>query len=89
MRKFPALLAAAAVLAASTAASAEQLAERVDRPITSVSSVVRHVEERPDFGAYSSVRYNPQTRAYIVFYTTKDGASEMVVIDAITGREKS
>lgn len=89
MRKFPAWLAAAAVLAASTAASAEQLAERVDRPITSVSSVVRHIEERADFGAYSSIRYNPQTRSYIVFYTAKNGASEMVVIDAITGQERS
>ena len=88
MKKYPAWLAAAAVLAASTGASAEQLAERVDRPITSVSSVVRHVEERADFGAYSSIRFNPQTRTYVVFYTTKSGASEIVVIDAITGQER-
>jgi len=89
MRKYPAWLAAAAVLAASTAASAEQLAERVDRPIASVSSVMRHVEERTDFGTYSSIRYNPAARSYVVYYTAKDGTPEMVVIDAITGREKS
>lgn len=89
MRKYPAWLAAAAVLAASTAASAEQLAERVDRPIESVSSVVRHVEARADFGSYSGVHYNPQAHAYVVFYTAKDGTPQLVVIDALTGKEGS
>lgn len=89
MKKYPAWLAAAAVLAASTAASAEELAERVERPISSVSSAVKQVEAREDFGAYTSVHYNPQTRSYVVFYTTKSGATEMVIIDAVTGAERS
>lgn len=89
MRKYSAWLAAAAVLAASTAASAEQLAERVDRPIAAVSSVVKQVEERADFGAYSSVRYNPVAHSYVVYYTAKNGTPEMVVIDAITSQERS
>ena len=88
MTKFKALWTAAAVLAASSAASAEQLAERVARPIESVSSVVKRVEARDDFGAYSAIHYNRQTRAYEVLYRAKDGSPRLLVIDAVTGKER-
>lgn len=88
MTKFKALWMAAAVLAASSAASAEQLAERVVGPIETVSSVVKRIEARSDFGAYSAMHYNRQTKAYEVIYKTKDGSPRLVIIDAVTGKER-
>ena len=89
MTKFKALWTAAAVLAASSAASAEQLAERVVGPIETVSSVVKRVEARNDFGAFSAIHYDRQTKAYEVLYKAKDGSSRLVTIDAVTGKERS
>ena len=86
--KFKALWMAAAVLLATSAASAEQLAARVDGPIESVSNVVERIEARNDFGAYASVHYNLKTRSYEVRYTAKDGTPRHVVIDARTGKER-
>ena len=87
MTTFKALMAATAVLAASSVASAEQLAERVDRPIQTVSSVMQSVESRSDYGRYMAVHYDRGNRAYAVLYATKDGAPKLVVIDAVTGKE--
>jgi hypothetical protein len=88
MMKFKALATAAAVLAASSAASAEQLAERVDRPFETVSSVVQRVESRDDYASHAAIHYNRDSRTYQVLYTAKDGSPKLVVIDATTGEEK-
>ena len=83
-----ALMTAAAVLAASSAASAEQLAERVDRPFTTVSSVMQRVEARGDYASHAAIHYDREDRSYQVLYTAKDGSPKLVVIDAVTGNEK-
>jgi uncharacterized iron-regulated membrane protein len=88
MTKFKALLTAAAVLAVSAAASAEELAARVDRPIESVTNVVKRVEARDDYAAYSAIHYNRAARSYEVRYTAKDGSPKLLIIDAVTGEER-
>jgi len=86
MTVLKALLTASAIaLVASTAASAEQLAERVDRPLQSVSGVINRVEARADFGAFSAIHYDRAKRSYEILYTAKNGTPKLLIINAVTG----
>lgn len=87
MTKLKTLLATAAAVLVSFAASAEELAARTDRPVTPVSEILRSIEARPDYESQASLHYNPQDHRYVVLYNTKDGDSKLLIVDAYTGRE--
>ncbi len=88
MTKWKTALLGLAAVAATSAASAEQLAARTERPIVPVSRVIGTVEARTDYGDFSAVHYNRDVRAYEIRYVTKDGSTKLIVIDAVTGKVK-